>query len=105
MTLNQFALLELHEVLRTADGGQGMRLMLSAMLQALVDADETAHIGADLYERTPTQDPSQRHRREDRLDHRRGLDGEDPKLRAGSFFPWLLAPRRRIDVAWYAVVT
>src|ERR1035437_304616 len=27
-----------------------------------------------------------------------------PKLRAGSFFPSLLAPRRRIDVALYAVV-
>ena len=34
MTLNQSALLELTDVLRTADGGKVMRLMLSAMLQA-----------------------------------------------------------------------
>jgi putative transposase len=27
-----------------------------------------------------------------------------PKLRTGSFFPALLAPRRRIDVALHAVV-
>ena len=39
MTLNQSALLELTDVLRTADGGQVMRLMLSAMLEALVDAE------------------------------------------------------------------
>jgi hypothetical protein len=32
MTLNQSALLELTDVLRTADGGKVMRLMLSAML-------------------------------------------------------------------------
>ena len=50
MTLNQSALLELTDVLRTADGGQVMRLMLSAMLQALVDAEATAHIGANPYE-------------------------------------------------------
>jgi len=55
MTLKQSALLELTDVLRSADGGQVMRLMLSAMLQALVDAEATAHIGADLYEHTPTR--------------------------------------------------
>jgi len=55
MTLNQSALLELTDVLRTADGGQVMRLMLSAMLQALVDAEATAHIGAGPYEHTPTR--------------------------------------------------
>lgn len=52
MTLNQSALLELTEVLRTADGGQVMRMMLSAMLQALVDAEASQRIGADPYERS-----------------------------------------------------
>jgi putative transposase len=47
MTLNQSALLELTDVLRTADGGKVMRLMLSAILQALVDAEATAQIGAN----------------------------------------------------------
>jgi hypothetical protein len=53
MTPNQFALLELTEVPRTADSVQMMRLMLSAMPQALVDAELTAHIDYDLYEGTP----------------------------------------------------
>ena len=52
MTLNQSALLELTEVLRTADGGQVMRMMLSATLQALVDAEATNQIGAGRYERS-----------------------------------------------------
>ena len=55
MTLNQSALLELTEVLRTADGGQVVRLMLSGMLQALVDAEATVQIGADPYEHTTTR--------------------------------------------------
>ena len=47
MTLNQSALLELAEALRTADGGDVMRQMLGFMLQALVDAEATSVIGAD----------------------------------------------------------
>ena len=50
MTLNQSALPEVTEVLRTADGGQVMRMMLSAVLQALVDAEGTSVIGAGAYE-------------------------------------------------------
>ena len=42
MTLNQSALLELTQMLRTADGGDVMRQMLGLMLQALVDAEATA---------------------------------------------------------------
>jgi len=53
MTLNQSALLELSEALRAADGGDLMRLMLGAMLQALIDAEATAHIGAAAHQRTP----------------------------------------------------
>src|SRR5659263_278991 len=105
MTLNQSALLELTEVLRTADGGQVMRLMLSAMLQVLVDAEATAHIGADPYEHTPTRTTQRNGTREKTVSTTAGdLMVKIPKLRAGSFFPSLLAPRRRIDVALYAVV-
>jgi putative transposase len=53
MTLNQSALLELSESLRTADGGEVMRMMLGFMLQALVDAEASAAIGAQPHERTP----------------------------------------------------
>ena len=38
-------------MLRTADGGDVMPTMLSAMLQALVDAEASQRIGADPYER------------------------------------------------------
>jgi putative transposase len=103
MTLNQSALLELTDVLRTADGGKVMRLTLSAMLQALVDAEATAHIGADLYEHTPTRTTQRNGTREKTVSTTAGdLMVKIPKLRAGSFFPSLLAPRRRIDVALYA---
>src|SRR5471030_2974952 len=105
MTLNQSALLELSDVLRTADGGQVMRLMLSAMLQALVDAEATAQIGADPYEHTPTRTTQRNGTREKTVSTTAGdLVVKIPKLRAGSFFPSILEPRRRIDVALYAVV-
>ncbi|CAB4753481.1 unannotated protein [freshwater metagenome] len=77
-----------------------MRQMLGFMLQALVDAEATAAIGAAPHERT-----------EDRVAHRNGTRSETvsttagdlsvriPKLRTGSFFPTLLEPRRRVDVA------
>jgi putative transposase len=105
MTLNQSALLELTDVLRTADGGKVMRLMLSAMLQASIDAEATAHIGAGPYEHTPTRTTQRNGTREKTVSTTAGdLMVKIPKLRAGSFFPSLLTPRRRIDVALYAVV-
>jgi len=105
MTLNQSALLELTDVLRTADGGKVMRLMLSAILQALVDAEATAQIGAGPYEHTPSRTTQRNGTREKTISTTAGdLMVKIPKLRAGSFFPSLLAPRRRIDVALYAVV-
>lgn len=52
MTLNQSALLQITKSLRTADGGDVMRQMLAFMLQALVDAEVTAVIGAAPHERT-----------------------------------------------------
>ena len=51
MTLNQSALLQITESLRTADGGDVMRQMLGFMLQALVDAEATHVIGAAPHER------------------------------------------------------
>ena len=82
-----------------------MRQMLGFMLQALVDAEATSVIGAEPHERT-----------EERTTHRNGtraktvsttagdLTVKIPKLRTGSFFPTLLEPRRRVDVALHAVV-
>ena len=105
MTLNQSALLQITEALRSADGGDMVRQMLGFMLQALVDAEATSVIGAEPHQRT-----------EDRTTHRNGtrdktvsttagdLTVKIPKLRTGSFFPSLLEPRRRVDVALHAVV-
>ncbi len=46
MALDQSALLELAEVVQRADGGDLIRKLPETMLQSLVDAQATAHIGA-----------------------------------------------------------
>ena len=105
MTLDQSALLELSEALRAADGGDVMRLMLGAMLQALVDAEATAHIGAGPHQRTPERTTQRNGTRDKVVATTAGdLTVNIPKTRTGSFFPTLLAPRRRIDVALHAVI-
>src|ERR671932_678669 len=105
MALDQSALLELVEVLTGADDGELMRKVLTAMLQALVDAEATAHIGAEPHERTETRTTQRNGTRDKTVTTGLG-DGtvRIPKTRTGSFFPSLLAPRRRIDVALHAVI-
>jgi putative transposase len=105
MALDQSALLELTEALRSADSGELMRRLLHTMLQALIDAEATAHIGAAPHERTATRTTQRNGIREKLVATAAGdLTVKIPKVRAGSFFPSLLAPRRRIDVALHAVV-
>jgi transposase-like protein len=53
--LNQSALLELTETMRTADDGKLMRTMLHTILQALVDAEATERIGAGMHEQNDTR--------------------------------------------------
>ena len=105
MALDQSALLELLEMMSSADGNDLMRRLLGTILQELVDAEATEKIGAAKHERA-----------EDRVTYRNGtrdkvvtttagdLTVKIPKVRTGSFFPALLNPRRRIDVALHAVV-
>jgi len=52
---NQAALLELSEALRSIDSGDLMRSLLASMLQALIDAEPTAQIGAGRFEGTDTR--------------------------------------------------
>lgn len=104
MALDQSALLDLIE-LRSADGATLMNQLLATVLQTLVEAEATAWVGAERHERTET-----------RVTQRNGYRGKTvatatgdvtvriPKTRTGSFFPSLLAPRRRIDQALYAVI-
>ncbi len=105
MALDQSALLELLEIMRSADAGELMRRLLNTMLQELVDAEASAHIGAGPHERTEAR-TTQRNGTRDKLVTTATGDVtiRIPQVRTGSFFPTLLAPRRRIDVALHAVV-
>ena len=105
MALDQSALLELLDVMRSADGGDLMRRLLATMLQLLVDAEATAFIGAERHERSEARTTHRNGTRDKLVATAAGdLTVKIPKLRAGSFFPSLLSPRRRVDVALHAVV-
>ena len=105
MALDKSALLELTEALSSADGGQLMRRLLHTILQALIDAEAAQHIGADPHERTDTRTTLRNGTREKTISTTAGdLTVKIAKTRTGSFFPSLLTPRRRIDVALHAVV-
>ena len=105
MALDQSALLELVEQMRTAEPNELMRRMLGVILQELVDAEATAHIGAELHERSEDRTTQRNGTRDKFVTTTAGdLTIKIPKVRTGSFFPALLNPRRRIDVALHAVV-
>jgi len=105
MALSDSALSELLDAVRVGDGTDLVRELAQWALQALINAEATEKIGAARYERSA-----------DRVTHRNGTRPRTlstkagdlalgiPKLRAGSFFPELLEPRRRIDQALYAVI-
>ncbi len=72
------------------------RRLLQAGLQDLVDAEASAVIGADRYERTERRTNRRNGTRAKRLATTAGeVDLAIPKLRTGSFFPSLLSPRKR----------
>ena len=105
MALDQSALLELAEMVQRADGGDLMRKLLETMLQSLVDAQATAHIGAEPHERSESRTTQRNGSRPKTVTTASGdVTVKIPKTRTGSFFPSLLEPRRRIDVALHAVI-
>ncbi len=105
MALDQSALLELVETLKGADASELMRRMLATMLQELIDAEASAFIGALPHERSDARTTHRNGTREKVVTTGIGdLNIKIPKIRTGSFFPALLAPRRRIDVALHAVI-
>ncbi len=76
------------------------RHLLRAGLQELVDAEATARIGADRYERAQMRSTCRNDTRAKHLATPAGeLDLAAPVLRAGSFYPALLHPRRRVPAA------
>jgi putative transposase len=105
MTHDHSALLTQLDALKGADPASVFAELIRAGMQALIDAEATAVLGAGRYERT-----------DDRTTYRNGTRSKTiattsgdvelaiPKLRSGSFFPSLLERRRRIDQALYAVI-
>jgi putative transposase len=105
MALSKSALSELLDALRAGGDLDLVREALALVLQALIDAEATQHIGALPYERTDTRAAHRNGTRSRLLSTKAGdVELKIPKLREGSFFPSLLEPRRRIDRALLAVV-
>jgi putative transposase len=105
MALSQSELIRLLESLRSTDGIELIRAIAERMVQELIEAEASAHIGAEWNEHTPTRTNIRNGHREKVLTTLAGdLDLEIPKVRTGSFFPSLLERRRRIDQALYAVI-
>ena len=82
-----------------------LRVILEQTVQALVEAEVTAVIGAGRHERTPERATYRTGHRPRTLDTWVvRLELEIPKLRQGRFLPSLLEPRRRIERALGAVI-
>jgi putative transposase len=105
VTLSQSDIAELLEALQAGGGIDVVREAVALVLQALIDAEASAYIGAEPYERTATRTNRRNGRRERLLSTKAGdVELQIPKLRRGSFFPAVLERRRRIDRALFAVV-
>jgi len=104
MTLTNHDLTELLAALKAGEMTETIRTSLQWVLQALIEAEVTAVIGAGPHERSDAR-TTQRNGHRPKLVSTAAGDIElgIPKLRSGSFFPSLLERRRRIDRALYAV--
>lgn len=105
MTHPDLDLSELLDAVQSGDVTEKIRTSLQWVLQALIEAEATAVIGAAPHERTDAR-TAQRNGHRPKVVSTPAGDVElgIPKLRQGSFFPSLLERRRRIDRALYAVV-
>jgi transposase-like protein len=95
--------MDLLELLRKAAGadvdflGEGVRVLA----QALMDAEVSAQIGAEHRQRNPERTTHRNGYRARDWDTRVGtIDLQIPRVRAGSYLPWFLEPRRRAERAW-----
>ncbi|WP_286966287.1 MULTISPECIES: IS256 family transposase [Arsenicicoccus] len=105
MALSDSAVSELFEVFRTGEGTDFIRECVRVAMQELIETEASAAVGAGRYERAETR-RTERNGSRPRLltTHAGDVQLAIPKLRAGSFFPSILEPRRRVDQALYAVV-
>jgi putative transposase len=105
MALDQSALSELLDALRSGGDLDLVRSGLQLVLQALIEMEAAQQIGAAPYQRSPERTTHRNGHRDRLLSTKAGdLELRISKLRSGSFFPSLLEPRRRIDRALWAVV-
>jgi transposase-like protein len=105
MALDDSVLSELLEMFRAGDGLDLIRESVRLVVQELIETEAAEVIGARRYERTDARQTERNGHRSRLLATQAGdVELKIPKLRAGSFFPSLLEPRRRIDQALYAVI-
>ena len=82
-----------------------LREAVAVLAEAVMEAEVSAHVGADYGERSEMRTTRRNGYRPRRWDTRVGsIDLQIPKLRQGSYFPALLEPRRRSERALLAVV-
>ena len=97
----------LAELLRKAQEPETdfLRETVGWLVQELMEAEVSAQIGAERYERSAERDNQRNGFRKRDWDTRVGtLELAIPKLRTGSYFPSWLEPRRRVEQALVAVV-
>ncbi|NBO66900.1 MAG: hypothetical protein EBU88_18995 [Acidobacteria bacterium] len=96
------------ELASLLDGGSAGELILELPrygLQQLVELEASATVGADRHERTQERTNDRNGWRPRTLTTQVGdLALQIPHLRAGSFLPVILEPRRRVEQALYAVI-
>jgi transposase-like protein len=105
MTQDHSALLAQLDALKSADASAVFAELIRAGLQQLIEAEATAAIGADRYQRTEGRAVHRNGHRPKTVSTTSGdIEVQIPKLRVGSFFPSLLERRRRVDQALFAMV-
>ena len=105
MTHDHSALLAQLDALKSADPGSMFAELIRAGLQSLIEAEAAHQIGAGRYQRSQQRTTVRNGHRPKTVSTTAGdIEVQIPKLRAGSFFPSLLEPRRRIDKALHAVI-
>jgi transposase-like protein len=105
VTITNSDLNELLDAVRAGGDIDVVRRGVELILQALIDAEATAQIGAERFEWSDSRTTQRNGTRDRLLSTKAGdVDLKIPKLRQGSFFPSILERRRRIDRALFAVV-
>jgi putative transposase len=105
MALDQSALLDVLEALKTAEVDDRIRQAAETIYQALIEAELTSVIGAFPHQRTEARTAQRNGHRPRTITTTAGdLELKIPRLRTGSFFPSLLERRRRVDQSLFAVI-